>query len=386
MKSPLLILSLLFLSYTLTAQEEPKKYEITGYVKDLQTVFLFHQEVPSINLDTTVIGMSNFLHNRINFKWYPNEVFTVKADLRTRLFWGDDLNNAFIESLDGANDFFDLSIGDTYLNRLAYHSMIDRLYLEYNKGNWAITLGRQRVNWGINTVWNPNDIFNAFAFTDFDYEERPGSDALRVKYYTGYASSIEVAVKAFDEWEEAVAAGLVKFNKWNYDFQVLGGVVQEEVVVGGGWAGNIKSAGFKGEFSYFIPFDGDEDQSFAATLAFDYITKSTLYLNTGFLFNSNGADRQITDLFAFELSAKNLYPYTYSIFASAGYPFTPLVNANFAIIYSPSEAHALFLNPGFTYSIAENWDLDLIGQIGFDKGESYRSPVQALFLRVKFSY
>ena len=107
--------------------------------------------------------------------------------------------------------------------------MLDRLYLDYVKGNLEVRLGRQRVNWGINTVWNPNDIFNAFTFTDFDYEERPGSDALRVKYYTGFASSIEIAVKAFDRKEDAVGGILWKFNKWNYDFQALVGIMQEDL-------------------------------------------------------------------------------------------------------------------------------------------------------------
>jgi hypothetical protein len=64
------------------------------------------------------------------------------------------------------------------------------------------------------------------------------------------------------------------------------------------------------------------------------------------------------------------------------------MNGNLAFIYSPSEAQALFINPTFTYSIKENWDVDFVGQLAFnDEGElGYRSPVQALFLRFKFSF
>ena len=49
-----------------------------------------------------------------------------------------------------------------------------------NKINFRI--GRQRINWGTTTIWNPNDIFNAYNFLDFDYEERPGMDGGKFQY------------------------------------------------------------------------------------------------------------------------------------------------------------------------------------------------------------
>ncbi len=83
---------------------------------------------------------------------------------------------------------------------------------------------------------------------------------------------------------------------------------------------------------------------------------------------------------------KNLYPYKYAFFGSANYPFTPLLGGGLAVIYSPVEAQALFVNPTLTYSVAENWDLGLFGQIVFNKAKKYESPVQAIFMRLKWSY
>ena len=384
-----LLLILPFMSYG-QEEEKPRNWVLSGYVKDLQSVFLLHTEIPALNIDTTLVSQTSFIHNRLNFKWFLNQRFTFKADLRTRAFWGDGLDDTFITGLDGANDYLDLSYGVTNNNGLAFHTMIDRLYFQFNSGNWEARLGRQRINWGINTIWNPNDIFNAFAFTDFDYEERPGSDALRVKYYMGFASSIEFAIKAAEDWESATGAVLLKLNKWNYDFQILTGVAQNELVLGGGWAGGIKGLGFKGEFSYFLPFAEGIDQTFTGTFGLSYITSKSLFFNAGYLFNSNGMNEgSLLNLFSFELSAKNLYPYKHSIFLQGSYPFTPLINAGLAIIYSPSKAHALFVNPTFTYSIAENWDIDLIGQIAFNEDNGFKSPLQGLppvFLRVKYSF
>ncbi|NNE28277.1 MAG: hypothetical protein HKN16_01485, partial [Saprospiraceae bacterium] len=279
-------LSLLFFLFSLStsAQEEaPKNWALHGYLKSMQG--MFRTQAPGIDPE---IFTDNFLHNRLNFRWYPSNEFTLRAELRNRFFFGEltQLFPDFKSSLkEGGNDVLNLQLineGD----KVILHSILDRLYGEYVKGDWEIRLGRQRINWGINTVWNPHDIFNAFSFTDFDYEERPGSDALRVKYYTGFASSIEVVVKAFDDPDEVVAGILTNLNKWNYDFQILTGWSHRDVVLGLGWAGGIKDVGFKGESSVFLSTVDSVEHVFASTLSLDYSFKNGFYTALGVLYNS----------------------------------------------------------------------------------------------------
>lgn len=394
MKRILLLMVLGMSLAQLQAQDEPRNWTVNGYLKNMQTLLFFNDAYPDLSQGKLVdtFFQDNLIHNRLNFRWYPDDNWTVRADLRTRVFYGSfvQASPGYGDQVDDVNnDYFDLS--HVILNERAWvmHTMLDRLYLEYVNDKLEVRLGRQRINWGISTVWNPNDIFNAFAFTDFDYEERPGSDALRVKYYTGFASSVELAVGMFDDIDEATMAGLWRFNKWSYDFQVLAGYTRGDWALGGGWAGNLGNAGLKGEFTCFLPVeDSDDDPAFAATLGLDYSFSNSLYGSLGYLYNSEGGIRNsITGLFAFELSARNLYPYRHALFAQATYPVTPLFNAGAAIIYSPVQAHALFLNPTLTYSIRANWDLDLIGQLAFDQeAEGYRSPLQAVFFRLKWSF
>ena len=71
----------------------------------------------------------------------------------------------------------------------------DRFYYQFAAEKLELRLGRQRINWGINTTWNPNDIFNSYNIYDFDYEEREGSDAIRLKYFPNYQSSLDLAYK-----------------------------------------------------------------------------------------------------------------------------------------------------------------------------------------------
>ncbi len=157
------------------------------------------------------------------------------------------------------NSFLDLSLNIFNEKSFFLNSTIDRAYVQYTHQNFVATVGRQRINWGQSFVWNPNDIFNVQNYFDFDYIEKPGSDAVRLQYYTGYASDAELAAK-LDQDKRLTAAGYFRFNDWNYDFQVLGGLFAgEDLMAGLGWSGSVKGAGFRGETSYFRskgPFQG----------------------------------------------------------------------------------------------------------------------------------
>ena len=137
-----------------TTVDKPKNWTLSGYMKNLQTLIFFNNPAPVEDL----FVQDNLLHNRLNFEWFPNENFTFHADLRSRIFFGDIVraNPDYADLVNDANnDYLDLSVILLDRNNFVIHSMLDRLYFEYVKNNWEIRLGRQRVNWGINTVWNP---------------------------------------------------------------------------------------------------------------------------------------------------------------------------------------------------------------------------------------
>ena len=365
------------------SQKKEPTTSLDGYFKMLPSIIAF------TNSDNYYLDI--LFHNRLNFSWFPNDKFTFKASLRNRLFLGDQIRSTsnFSDLVDsGANDYFNLSSKLINSKGLLFHSYFDRFYGEYSSGQWEVRLGRQRINWGIATIWNPNDIFNAYAFTDFDYEERPGSDALRIKKYIGYSGSIELAFSPADTFNQSTAALLYKFNKYNYDFQLLSGVVNQDFVFGVGWAGNIKTAGFKTEMSYFFPLIEGRKAAYSAAINFDYALAFGLYFNVGVLYNSaGGLDQGFNDLFNVNLSARNLYPYRWSTMFSAGSPLSPIMSASLTAVYSPVKSNALFLLPTYTISVATNWDLDFVMQILFegDQGK-YSSPLQAYFVRTKWSF
>ena len=376
-------------------ERKVKKLKIQGYQKGM--VILSNPN----DLDMALLDFN--LHNRTFFRYYPVKGLKIRADLRTRAFMGETQKNynsligPLVPSLPDtygelieqqSEGYWDLSWTLMDKNGMVLHTTLDRLYAEYTTDKIEVAAGRQRINWGVNTVWNPNDIFNVYNYTDFDYEERPGSDAFRFKYFAGLSTAAEVAVKAADDMEDAVFAGKVDLNKWNYDFQVIGGWMEGDYVAGAGWAGNIKTSGFKGEVSYFFNPDSARE-ALVASLTFDHALKNSLYLMFSVLYNQNGSDDgNLATLFVSTLSAKNLYPFKTAIFANATYPVSPLFNVNLATIYTPNELHPLFVSPILTYSLATDWDLDFVSQLVWQKNAagSYQSPGQFFFLRLKFSY
>jgi hypothetical protein len=385
-------LVLFLASNTIFGQEKQSKVAIRGYVKNMSTFMEIGNS----------LWYENLTHNRLNLTWYTSDDFTAYFEVRNRILVGDFVNNLqpiYGDIIDGNNDYFNLSTNLIDNDDIVFNTMIDRAYLQWNKNKWEIKAGRQRVNWGMNLVWNPNDWFNAYSFFDFDYEERRGSDAIRVKYYSGTTSSIEVAAKMSKDIDRFVAAGMWKINKWDYDFQFLGGVAQGDVALGTGWAGNMGLAGFIGELTYLIPFtttesNDDYDQMFLASMSVDYSFKSSLYLNGSILYNTNSPVEPLAGLTSLsspstsDFTIRDLSNYRWSTFVQSAYQLSPLVNASISVMAFPG-SNAIFLNPAVSISLSQNMDLGVFGQLYFDENiltDKYSSINPSGFLRLKWSF
>jgi hypothetical protein len=386
-----IVISFFNYSTARSQDEEPSKFEFKGYIKNMFSSTQSFSSGPYYE---------NLIHNRLNLTYYANDNITLHGEMRNRIFFGDFVNNfpTYDELIDANNDYVDLSVNPINSRDMIFNMMIDRAYFQWNKNDLEITIGRQRVNWGVNLVWNPNDWFNAYSFFDFDYEERRGSDAIRMKYYTGVASSIEVAVKMADQWDDFVGATMWKVNKWNYDMQFQGGIAHGDLALGTAWAGNLGLAGFKGEFTYLNPVTDTNitrtyDQMLLGSISVDYSFKSSLYLNGSVLYNSeNQSDPQ----FGFNalgvntsenFTMRNLSNYRWSAFIQSAYQFGPLVTGSLSVMSFPG-SNAFFFNPMFTVSLKQNLDLGVFGQFFFDDDifGDYGAISKSAFMRVKWSF
>ena len=378
-------------NFSFFSQENKKnkwkeKVELSGFMKYMNTTSV-------VDLDSLITD--NLIHNRIRFKTYLSNKITAVIEMRNRVFYGEAtrLNPYLGKELELDNGQVDLSFVPLERKSVVIHSILDRAYMKYSEDNWELTLGRQRINWGVNLAFNPNDLFNAYSLVDFDYQERPGVDAVRFQYYGDDMSSFEGAVQIGNSLDSSVIAGLWKFNKWKYDFQFLAANYFKDIAIGTAWAGNIKNAGFKTEVSYFQPktnfFESNGALSLSTTI--DYSFKKGTYINASILYNSSGKNKPINSsnlfqTFIGDISAKSLMPSKWTYFGQVSGAFNPALNGSFAVFYMQGINLALFM-PSIIYNINDDWELMLTAQSAIGELKTkFQGMGSGIYLRTMYSF
>ena len=373
-----------------------QKLTLAGYVKDMQGFYYLEKPLVLTNGQTFQWTTYNQLHNRLNLDWQAAKNFRFELGVRNRLMAGKMIGDipGYASIFKEDNGLVKLSWNLAEKKDWFLNTSIDRFYMDYTWKKFQIRAGRQRINWGINLVWNPNDLFNAFSYIDFDYEERPGSDAVLLTWYNSGTSSLDMAFKK-DGRGNTTAAARYLFNILDYDVQFIGGKNDNDFVLGGGWSGGIGDVSFRGEGSFFTPLAGKEkisETSVSATVSADYTFKSSLFVHTAFLYNSLGTTQTGSGISLLNpnnnLSAKNLSIGKYEIFGQVSYPINPILNVNFAGMLNPSDG-SCYLGPASTISLQNNLELMLTAQLMLGKAGSeygYMGNTYACFGRLRWSF
>ena len=349
----------------LPAQEDIRKFEFNGYV---------HYNESVITEKNWLIN--NTIHNRLNAKWFPDTNFTIVAEMRNRVFYGDHvrINQDMAQIIAAKTGYLDLNYVAHYSPNWIATTMLDRLYADYTYKKTQITIGRQRINWGRCIAWNPSDVFNTASYFDVDYIEKAGSDAIRIQHYSTSTNKLELAVK-IDQHEKITTGLLYKKNTHNYDFQFISGILQEnDLFIGLGWEGYIKNIGFRGESNYFYPYyDSNSNGIFITSIGGDYITKKDVFFQAEFIYNEYAKLNSIEQLLLQDpyiltgggsSIVSNVKTISFDVFSalfSAQYSITPLLSTNISGMYF-LESNGFFVSPNVTYSIAQNCSISIIGQ------------------------
>jgi hypothetical protein len=362
--------------------QEPGKITLNGYITSMQSVMFDSLKGNYIN--------QNMIHNRLNFKAYFNDNITFGVEMRNRLFLGDMIRtNPWFATSTG----FDPGIADLSWNLINERSVllntsIDRCWLDLNYGKIQVKLGRQRINWGQTLVWNPNDIFNAYSVFDFDYVERPGSDAIRIQYYPGTESTAEVAIKSGRD-NKITAAGLYRFNRKSYDIQFLAGYFHgEDIVAGTGWSGSLGGISFRGEATWFQPASHFSDTIGRGvfTTGFDKVFKDNSSVQLQIMYCNDPLKLTNFDsLYKGDLSSKDLAFSKFSAYGQYSYQATPLLNMGVSGMWLP-DLNGFFAGASLEYSVAEDLDFSFIWQHFNTEMKASRSRINMCFLRMKWNF
>lgn len=337
----------------LTDSNTVQHFSFNGYLKDLSSFILPVKGMP--------FHYANLIHNRLNAKWQSDH-FNASAEIRNRMLWDGDPGPSL-------------------------YSKLERGWIEYRSTLWSIKAGRQRINWGMNNAWNPNDVFNAYNMFDFDYEERAGVDGLRIHYQKTEMSAIEFVATKGKDWKHTNGAIKYNFNRSTYDWQLIAGIQEQRLTLGLGWQGSIGETGFKGEAQYF---GSEKNKAKIVNLSteFDYITKNGWYLQGALLFNQKGmmAPPQSWLTLSFQNKPDNLMPTRWNILTGISKEISPIVSGRIGLLYSPF-VNMLVFYPSLSINLITNLDVDVFLQSLYGPAAGrFSSFGQLVFLRGKFSF
>ncbi len=408
MKYAVVLATIMLVMPLLTSAQSNDKFELNGYITNMQYVSI--SEMPDIipeefkdllEDDNNLYNTNINFQNRLNMYWYANDKWTFSAQMRNRLIIGDqirlDFNQQIEKSYENNGNYFNpawnVAVGNSYILNLAF----DRLYADYSSGNLDVTVGKQRINWGKTFAFNPNDMFNTYSYFDFDYEERPGTDAVRMMYYTGASTSVEFAAN-IDSAAQVTAALKWNINVNNYDVQLIGGMLQEsDLALGIGWSGYVKNASWRGELSWYQPFENFADTTGVVMLStgLDFNIGSKWNLQTEMMFAHLSEDKKVSMLNAYSSpsSVKDLAISPFQILGSGMFQASPLSTFSLACIWYPhQDIKGIFVSPSWSYSISDNFNASFYWQLFNGKfpneitQEVKQQTVNSGFVRFKYSF
>jgi hypothetical protein len=329
----------------------------------------------------------------LNFKGGYGSHLNLVLEVRNRFIFGETVKALpGYDKMIGRDDgWIDLSWNLITDTSFILNTTIDRACLDFSLGKFQVTAGRQRINWGMNFVWNPNDLFNTYSFFDFDYIERPGSDAVRLQYYLTPSAHLELAVK-INSTKKWTAAGLFRFSQAGYDFQLLGGLMDEhEFVAGGGFSGYIGPVSLTGEITWLHPRKeiSQPGPAIITGAGISYLTPIKLNIQFEYLYNQAASQVQFSSFAEFyyrNLTIRDLSITPHTFFGNLSYPITPLVTAGLAGMFFP-KLNGFFAGPSIEVSLRDDLDLSLILQnFRFEPVENSREKVTLGFLRLRWSF
>lgn len=202
--------------------------------------------------------------------------------------------------------------------------LIDRLSFRQGFDFGNITIGRQRISWGTGRVWNPTDLFNPINPATYYKIEKDGADAISGMFRLGNFTDLNLVFNFQEKLKDSNYGFRFRSNVNEFDFSFMGGHFDENLVIGGDFAGNLFDAGIRGEgiiypngYTKFI-------------LGIDYQFTPELYSLIEYQYNGEGiTDKNQYDLYRLMIGDIINLSRNY-IHISSVYQYTPLLIFTFS--------------------------------------------------------
>ena len=381
----------------LMLRAKPSSWGAGGYLKNLLT----WSDGPALGFTAGEGRWQNTTQFRLNLRWYPVESVTACLESRHLAVLQRNIGKGtgYLGVIPSQTGYY-LDLEGQRVNRSSlFTTAVDRMYLDWTYRSLEVTAGRQRVAWGTCLVWNPTDLFNPYSVLDFDYEEKPGTDALRIQVYTGAVSTVELAGAPGRTDGQTTYGMRYLSGLGGYDISMVAGWERRFWRLGLGWAGQIEGGGFRGEVLYSKPGEtivlgpgvGSSDGAaltdfWTLALSYDYTFRNSFYVHSELLYNGLGTTDDAGLRRAETIITGELSPARYSVFQELAYDITPLLRCDIFAIANPSDRSWTCVS-SLAYSLSPDWELSafVIPSGGRTGSEFGGIPGQAA-LRIRYDF
>lgn len=291
------ILFLIFIPVFLSAQEDEKGLQWSGYFEN-QVFFEFMPE----GKDLILLDYNKL---RLDMAYEVSSSLTFNADIIFRTYHGTTSFNVvdFIPKDYGFEippefeQFLVFNFEDNYY--------INDAYVTFYLGQTLIRIGKQQLPWGTGYTWNPTDNFNTKDQLDPTYEKE-GVNAIKIEIPWGldgffqviaynrqgvdkpnYTAKIKKNFGGFD-----ISTSYHYYQENNIDLETMENVEQKRHILGFDFTGQIFEVGIWGEGTYNWPDENDfYNKEYGEYLVgMDYTFGNELYLMAEYLHRDRGIE------------------------------------------------------------------------------------------------
>ena len=211
---------------------------------------------------------------RLDGEWNsPDDALGAHVIADHEFLYGSYLRTqrAVLDSVLARGELLDLDWTLNEKENLIWRENLYRAYARAKAGPVDAVVGRQRVAWGQGRLWNPTDVINPYNPLSVERDERPGSDAADLKWSPTGLSFLEgvYVPRRKAEWADSLLLGRARINRWQTDWDFLGGKRADERIVGMDQASQLFEGSLRSELAYF--FGSDRRRDFArGVVSYDY--------------------------------------------------------------------------------------------------------------------
>lgn len=286
-------------------------------------------------------------------------------ETRPYLAWSDSVhtfgtNDGWVEFKTDEFDYgaqlaFALTIPyDTaYFSYAKNNIEISRLALWLGSENLRITVGKQRLYWGVARVFKPLDIFNPTNFYEPGYE-RPGSNAILGYVSLGSLTSIRGIVIPRFNVKQSIGGLRFGSNLYRNDIglNVMHQPRPQKTILGAEVTGELE-LGYWSEFSY--TWDNTANYS-KVSVGVDYTFPLQVYSMLEYFFDGSGENNPENYDFSKIQRTERVTLAQQYLYISVGSVYNPLLRPTINAIINVNDK-GFVLIPQVSYSIFENAEI-----------------------------